>query len=165
MKFLLPIGFLLISLSACKYFQKKNNNPVTPEEERIRMMDADRAFSKLSSEIGMKKAFLEYIDSNGILLRPNQLPLVGGDAIDFLTQLNDTTFTLTWNPKNGRIAQSGELGFTYGIYSLKPGKEDTVLYGTYVSIWKKQIDGKWKFVLDTGNDGIGLEQESETAEQ
>lgn len=164
MKFLIIIALASISLASCKYFQKKNSNSQTPEEERLRMMDADRAFSKLSSEIGMKKAFLEYIDSNGILLRPNQLPLIGGDAIDYLTQFNDTTFTLTWNPKNGRIAQSGELGFTYGIYSLKPGKEDTVLYGTYVSIWKKQIDGKWKFVLDTGNEGIGLEQDSETTE-
>lgn len=165
MKFFIVLIAGSLSLTSCTYFQKKKTGTVTPEEERLRMMDADRAFSKLSSEIGMKKAFLEYIDSNGILLRPNQLPLVGGDAIDFLTQLNDTTFTLTWNPKNGRIAQSGELGFTYGIYTLKPGKEDTVLYGTYVSIWKKQLDGKWKFVLDTGNDGIGLEQDMETQEQ
>jgi ketosteroid isomerase-like protein len=33
--------------------------------------------------------------------------------------------------------------------------KDTVLRGTYVSVWKKQKDGKWKFMLDTGNEGIG----------
>ena len=155
------IGLAMLSFSACKYFEKKKAPLFTLEEERLRMMDADRAFSRLSGESGMRKAFLEYIDSNGVLLRPNQLPLVGGDAVDFLTQLNDSSFNLTWNPKNGRIALSGELGYTYGIYTLKPSKEDTTLYGTYVSIWKKQLDGKWKFVLDTGNDGIGLETEME----
>jgi ketosteroid isomerase-like protein len=29
--------------------------------------------------------------------------------------------------------------------------------GTYVTIWRKQKDGKWKFVLDTGNQGVGDE--------
>ena len=119
------------------------------------MLEADRAFSRLCEEKGMKQAFLEYIDSNGVLLRPNHLPLLGADAIDFLIQQNDSAFTLKWEPRTGTVARSGELGYTYGIYELKPGTKDTIIYGNYVSIWKKQSDGKWKFVLDTGNEGIG----------
>ena len=119
------------------------------------MLEADRAFSRLCEEKGMKQAFLEYIDSNGVLLRPNHLPLLGADAIDFLIQQNDSAFTLKWEPRTGTVAHSGELGYTYGIYELKPGTKDTIIYGNYVSIWKKQSDGKWKFVLDTGNEGIG----------
>ena len=61
---------------------------------------------------------------------------------------------LTWKPDGGEIATSGDLGFTYGIYKLE--MKDTVLKGTYVSIWKKQTDGKWKFVLDSGNEGIAV---------
>ncbi|MEO5648249.1 MAG: hypothetical protein ABIQ56_07780, partial [Chitinophagaceae bacterium] len=102
---------------------------------------------------GMKKAFLEYIEDEGILLRPNHMPIIGADAIDFLSQVNDSSFTLTWEPKGSDVATSADLGFTYGVYKLE--QADTVLYGTYVSIWKKQKDGKWKWVLDTGNDGIG----------
>ena len=119
------------------------------------MLEADRAFSRLSEEKGMKQAFLEYIDSNGVLLRPNHLPLLGADAIDFLIQQNDSAFTLKWEPRTGTVARSGELGYTYGIYELKPGTKDTIIYGNYVSIWKKQSDGKWKYVLDSGNEGIG----------
>ncbi len=148
---------IVLFFSACQYFGKDKKPALNLETERMNMMDSDRAFSKLSGEVGMKRAFLEFIDSNGVLLRPNQLPLVSGDAVDFLTQLNDSDFVLTWNPKNGRIAQSADLGYTYGIYTLKTAKSDTTLYGTYVSIWKKQLDGSWKFVLDSGNDGIGLE--------
>ena len=107
----------------------------------------------MSRKTGMKKAFLEYIDNEGILLRPNHPPIAGADAIDFLSQVNDSSYTLTWIPSGGEIAASANLGFTYGIYKLE--MKDTILKGTYVSIWKKQPDGKWKFVLDSGNQGIG----------
>ncbi len=83
------------------------------------------------------------------------MPLLGADAIDFLIQQNDSSYTLKWEPKNGAVASSGDLGYTYGVYVLKPSTIDTLIYGTYVSIWKKGIDGKWKFVLDSGNEGIG----------
>ncbi|MEO8414645.1 MAG: DUF4440 domain-containing protein [Ginsengibacter sp.] len=114
---------------------------------------ADEAFSDLSKKSGMKRAFIEYIDDEGILLRPNHPPIAGANAIDFLSQVNDSSYTLTWSPAGAEIAASGELGYTYGIYKLE--MKDTVLRGTYVSIWKKQTDGKWKFILDSGNEGIG----------
>ena len=116
------------------------------------IIKADEAFSNMSRKQGMKKAFLEYIDDDGILLRPNHPPIIGADAIDFLSQANDTSYTLTWKPHAAEASSSGDLGFTYGVYSLM--LPDTILSGTYVSIWKKQIDGRWKFVLDTGNEGI-----------
>ena len=118
-------------------------------------------FSRLSEEKGMKAAFIEYIDSNGVLLRPNEMPIVGANAIDYLIQQNDTGYSLTWQPNNAEISTSGDLGYSYGIYAMRPASKDTVIYGTYTSIWKKQKDGKWKFVLDSGNEGIGrpLEQQ------
>jgi len=137
---------LWFTLQGC--FKAKKNNSALAKNEIIK---ADLAFSKMSKEKGMKKAFLEYIDDNGILLRPGHLPIVGADAIDFLSQANDSSFTLTWGPLEADAAASGDLGFSYGIYSL--ALRDTTLSGTYVSIWKKQADGKWKFVLDAGNEG------------
>ena len=118
------------------------------------MMEADRAFSKMSEEKGMKSAMLHFIDSKGILLRPSTIPLAGGDAVDYISQGNDSSYIMTWEPSGGTVAKSGDLGYTYGVYSLKPKDQDTVFYGTYVSVWKRQDDGKWKFVLETGNEGI-----------
>lgn len=149
-------AIIVFSFTACNLFTKKKS--IAGPDEKQKMMEADRAFSKLSIQKGMKNAFLEYIDSNGVLLRPNQFPIVGADAIDFLIQINDSTYTLQWEPKSGAIAQSGELGYTYGLYALKPSGKDTTIYGTYVSIWKKQSDGNWKFVLDSGNEGVGEEE-------
>ena len=51
---------------------------------------------------------------------------------------------LKWKPVGGMISASGDLGFTYGLWESK-GRT-----GKYTSIWKKQKDGSWKIVLDTG---------------
>jgi ketosteroid isomerase-like protein len=147
--FILPVLIMFsLLLVSCK--PKKNSVKSMSADEIIK---ADEAFSEMSRKSGMKKAFIEYIDNEGILLRPNHPPIAGADAIEFLSQVNDSSYTLTWAPNGGEMATSANLGYTYGIYTLE--MKDTVLRGTYVSIWKKQKDGKWKFVLDSGNEGVG----------
>ena len=144
---------LIVTLYSCNNHQKET--PKADAFAKMEMMDADRNFSKMSEEKGMKAAFVEFLDSNGVLLRPGKLPIAGADAVDYLIQQNDADYTLTWEPRNGAIAKSGELGYTYGVYALRPSQKDTIIYGTYVSIWKKEKDGVWKYVLDSGNEGIG----------
>ena len=153
-KFLLSILTVLLFVS-CDLFPTKKPVITGTALDKLNMLEADRAFSKMSEEKGMKNAFLEYIDSNGVLLRSNHLPIAGADAIDYLIQQNDSSYTLKWEPRSGSVAHSGELGYTYGIYALKPNSKDTIIYGTYVSIWKKDSKGNWKYVLDSGNEGIG----------
>jgi ketosteroid isomerase-like protein len=60
---------------------------------------------------------------------------------------------MSWKPKGGFLAKSNDLGYTYGVYKIITG--DSALTGTYLSIWRKQKDGTWKVVLDTGNQGTG----------
>jgi ketosteroid isomerase-like protein len=139
---------LLIILIGC------NNQPtVDIAKEKEAMKQADIRFSDLSKQKGMKAAFLQYMDSTAALLRPNHYPIVGKDAQEYLQKINDSSFSLVWEPENAQLAASGDLGYTYGIYTYHD--KDTTYQGTYVSIWKKQADGSWKFVLDTGNPGVG----------
>ena len=145
--FFITVFVFLISCTS----KKPDNNVV---EDKFLLMDTDRSFSKLSEQKGIKFALIQFIDSKGVLLRPASIPIVGGQAIHYVSQLNDTAYTMTWEPKGGNVALSGEMGYTYGVYSVKPNDRDTVLYGTYVSIWKQQTDGKWKFVLQSQNEGI-----------
>ena len=146
-------GFLLAAFFySCT--QKKVVEINDNGQEKMMLIEADKAFSSLSEARGMKQAFLEFMDSNGVLLRPKHAPIIGANAIEYLIQLNDSSYTLTWQPQHAIVAKSADIGYTYGLYALHPKAKDTVIYGTYVSIWKKQQDGKWKFVLDTGNEGI-----------
>jgi len=135
----------------------KNANPINLVNEKIAVLKTDKSFSDMSEEKGMKAAFMEYIDSNGILLRPGHLPILEADAIDYLLRQEDGSYTLNWQPQNAFVAASADMAYTYGVYALHPKQVDTVLYGTYVNIWKKQGDGRWKFVLATGNEGIGID--------
>lgn len=151
MKYCLLFPVIMLLIFSCK----NKNNVTLVVADKKELMEVDRAFSKMSEEKGMKNAFIEYIDSNGVLLKPGRMPIIGANAIDYLIQLNDTGVTLTWEPNNGGISSSGDLGYTYGIYALKLNSKDPAIYGTYTSIWKKEKNGKWKFVLDSGNEGVG----------
>ncbi len=144
----------LVLFAACHTpLPRDDNKPSIDIKAEI--IQADRAFSKLSEDKGMKVAFLQYMDSEGVLLRPDNMPIKGGFAIDYISQENDTSFSMSWEPKGASVAQSGDLGYTYGTYLMKFKHRDSVVRGTYVSIWKKQPDGGWKYVLDSGNDGLG----------
>lgn len=115
---------------------------------------ADRKFSAAAGKIGFNKAFIEFAHDNAVLLRENSMPIAGKTNITKLFEkANAEGVDFSWDPAGGDIAQSGELGYTYGTYRLK---RDTVIeLGTYISVWKKDEKGDWKYVLDSGNEGLG----------
>lgn len=118
------------------------------------LIKTDTEFSDYSVKNGMNKAFFEYSDNTVVLLKPNMMPLKGIEALkDFHANINDSEITLSWVPSYARASKSGDLGYTYGTWKLEA--KDGEFSGTYVSIWQKGKDGKWKLVLDTGNTGLG----------
>ena len=117
----------------------------------------DLEFSDLSRQKGVKEAFLVYTAENGVLLRPFMMPVVGYDAVKKFMEEGDSNFQLTWEPVYADVSSGGDMGYTYGLYTAvfknEKGVEQSTR-GTYVSIWKKDKNGNWKFVLDTGNPGL-----------
>lgn len=132
---------------------------VNLETEKQALIKTDSEFSNLSKEKGMNEAFLTYVAEDGVLLRRNSLPIKGKNVIrEKLLSSPDTSVTLTWEPQYADVAKSGELGYTYGIYVIKGRDEKgnpASVKGTYCSIWKRDEKRNWKFVLDTGNAGLG----------
>ncbi|GAB3577312.1 hypothetical protein GCM10027345_14900 [Hymenobacter daeguensis] len=61
---------------------------------------------------------------------------------------------MTWYPVLADAAQSGELGYTTGPWTqLQNGRPD--LAGEYVTVWRKQLDGRWKFAVNMTIERIG----------
>jgi ketosteroid isomerase-like protein len=157
---------LIISVlsSSCRWDLRRPKKTTTEQQEASAeeamddMVNTDKAFSEASAKEGMKKAFLAYVADEAVLLRPGYMPIVDGDVIKFLNAQEDTSFNMTWEPHGADIAAANDMGYTYGVYTVKA--RDTILKGTYLSIWKKEEDGKWKFVLDTGNSGVGEKAEN-----
>jgi len=132
----------------------------TKRRERMvnELMEVDREFARQSVEKGSHESFLAYIDDSCVLLRPNRQPVIGRKKIEEMFSTPDTSFTLNWEPLFADISESGDLGYTYGIYTVQMDSPEGDLVnkeGTYVTIWEKDQNGNWKFVLDTGNQGLG----------
>jgi ketosteroid isomerase-like protein len=116
------------------------------------ILAADRAFAALSLEKGAAKAFEAYAADDAISFGNAWAPNIGPAAIAALV---GNAGSLEWAPVGGKMAASGDLGYTWGRWkatpaAAKPGEKPKVVHGKYVTIWQKQADGSWKFALDTG---------------
>ena len=120
----------------------------------------DLEFSNLSYNQGVKEAFLSFVAADGVMLRDNSMPTEGKTEIEKLYKNFSNDVSLTWKPLYADVAQSGELGYTYGLYTLTKNvtTDSTIVSrGTYVTVWKKQPDGSWKWALDCGTTGLPQE--------
>ena len=145
MLFVLIINLIFI-LCCSENIKKKSS---------VDLLRTDRDFSEMSVREGMFKAFLSYISEDGVILKDNSFPSKGKAALrEGFSGRSDTSFVLSWEPLYEMISESGDLGYTYGIHKTLDKSTGDIATGTYVTIWKKQRDGSWKFVLDTGTDGL-----------
>jgi ketosteroid isomerase-like protein len=62
--------------------------------------------------------------------------------------------SLSWTPTRGEVVGAGDLGYTTGR-SVFRGKGSngvvTERKGEYLTVWRKQRDGTWKVIFDTGS--------------
>jgi ketosteroid isomerase-like protein len=140
------IIYLILNLSCSKKTLKS--------EEGI-LMKTDREFSAMSVKEGMFRAFLAYVAEDGVVLRDNSFPDKGKASMEKrFSGRYDTAFVLSWEPLFEKISESGDLGYTYGLHTNTDKKTGEITRGTYVTVWQKQSDGSWKYVLDSGTQGL-----------
>ena len=94
----------------------------------------------------MREAFLAYIANDGVLFAPG--PVSGKKH---LSAAEPGPGTLTWTPAFAGMAISGDLAFTVGPYVWIDGKVRSA--GQYLTIWRKDSEGRWRFALDRGTGG------------
>lgn len=74
----------------------------------------------------------------------------------WLPLFTDSSMFLKWQPTEVHVSATGDLGYSIGTYerrSKDASGQPASATGTYVSIWRKQADGKWRAVLDIGTPG------------
>jgi len=115
------------------------------------MVEAERAFSRYSVECGQPEAWMEFFTDDGIIFKGGPV-----NARDFNRNLVPSAKpligTLSWEPRYGDIAQAGDLGYNFGpwIYVSNVEPKGLSAAGYFITIWKKQADGKWKEAFDFG---------------
>lgn len=113
----------------------------TPEE----IVAAERAFAAEGYANGIKRSFLAYSAPDAVIFGPE--PVNAHESLNASPDedLKEPRAHLVWWPLYAGIADSGDLGFTTGPYAIDQNRR-----GHYFTIWKKQPDGAWKWVLDAG---------------
>lgn len=117
------------------------------------LLNTDKAFSEMSLEKGTAKAFAYYLTNNAIQLPNNKNPIFGKENYQKLTKQPKNKSTLSWVPKGGKISSSGDLGYTWGIYTLVQENGQKII-GKYLNVWVRQKDGSWKVEVDMGNNNL-----------
>lgn len=115
------------------------------------MVDTERAFARMSEEQGIRPSFMAFIADNGILFRPTAVK-----GKQWMTEHplppSDKRPLLSWQPTFADMARAGDMGYTTGAWEYKSDIHDAqpVAFGNFLTVWKKQPDRSWKFVIDLG---------------
>ena len=124
---------------------------LTQDSTLSSLVDTERAFARAAAERNTREAFLAFIADNGILFRPNA---VNGKKWlqESPTPASTKRALLSWQPIFADLSQAQDLGYTTGPWEYKEDINDRepVAYGNFVTVWKRQSDGSWKFVIDLG---------------
>jgi len=111
------------------------------------LIEADSTFAALSVTSGAKTAFLTYAADEAISFGGGSHITEGREAIGAGFDGFPAGAVLEWWPVTAKIASSGDLGCTVGEARIATLKH----YSKYLTIWRRQADGAWKFVADGGN--------------
>jgi ketosteroid isomerase-like protein len=128
------------------------------EKEKAAMMRTDQEFSDAAQKIGVGEAFVRYADAGATMLPPGEHAVTGLDGVRKQFAEFPKGATLVWKPFQADVASSGDLGYTLGTYESRGTDKDgkpVTRYGKYCSVWKKQKDGTWKWVVDVGTPSPG----------
>lgn len=109
---------------------------------------AERAFAARAAEVGVAQSFLDNMSDDAIVFAPDPVIArsVYGARPPGKTPKEGGTL-LAWWPNFAGIARSGDLGFTTG-----PAEANGKRVVHYFTVWRKQPDGRWKWVYDGGAD-------------
>lgn len=134
--------------------QSPLTNPgLTPQQSFLYSLDAK--FARDTAQ-GGGAAFAKWFAPDAVTLSNGKAPVVGEAAIAASANWTPAQYQLTWTAEGARMSADGDMGFTWGHYEGRSKDRDgtpIVTTGRYMTVWKKQSDGKWKVELDASNDG------------
>ena len=117
------------------------------EEKRSSLMDAERGFLELARTDGVQRALGEVLDKEARIYRQKVQPIVGIDPIQ--AYFSNKPYPSTWDPLEASVAEAGDLGYSYGSYTVrngnKPGDDEK---GYYLHAWRRDASDQWKLVAE-----------------
>ncbi len=108
-------------------------------------------FCALAREEGVRAAFLRFAAPDAVILRDHRLHRGHAGIAAYYDRHGPAIVRLEWKPEVVEVAGSGDLAYTYGPFTCTlrddAGRE-SAFDGVFHTVWKRQPDGRWRFVWD-----------------
>lgn len=106
---------------------------------------AERAFADDGYARGVKASFMAYAAPDAVMFAPERVYVHDFFGAQPDAPPDPSRPHLVWWPLAAGISASGDLGFTTGPYAYDEDRR-----GYYFTVWQRQPDGEWKWVIDAG---------------
>ena len=105
-------------------------------------VEAERAFAAKAQTDGQWTAFRAFAAPAGILFVPAEV-----NAQQWLKDRRDPPQSVMWWPAEAYLSCDGTTAVTTGPWVRNGGKAK----GYFTTVWRRQADGSWKWLLDHGD--------------
>jgi ketosteroid isomerase-like protein len=120
---------------------------MSAQEQRSSLMIAEGEFLELARQKGTRKAFEENLDKEARIYRQNVPPIIGIDSIH--AYFSNRPYLSMWEPLDGFVAEAGDLGYSYGSYTVRNSSNtDDDEKGYYLHAWRRDASNRWRLVAE-----------------
>ncbi|UOQ50905.1 DUF4440 domain-containing protein [Hymenobacter cellulosivorans] len=112
------------------------------------LISAERDFARAAVQTSTKQAFLANMADSAIMFANGRPELAKPSWQKRAEQPNAPK--LIWGPAFASLSGSADLGYTTGPWLIEQPDGKRVAYGQFFTLWGRQTDGSWKFLLDVG---------------
>ena len=120
---------------------------------KAELVAVENAFNQMAQDKGILPAFEHFAAPDVAFIDTDPRQFRGIEAVRKRMSGTPAGAKLTWSPLFTDVSDDGTLGYNYGRYEFRgpgPDGQEVVRGGFFLSIWKRQPDGSWKYVMDTG---------------
>ncbi len=154
-KNIILINFVLVLIlinSGCK------KEKVNLKSESQKLLNTDKQFALYSKANGTAEAFRKFLMEEALQFSAGGNIIFGSESIYNIMKQEEGAYDLLWEPQFAEVAESGDLGWTWGYYDLHIKQTSDTRYGKYLNVWKRNEQGEWKVAADIGNSGPSKEE-------
>jgi uncharacterized protein (TIGR02246 family) len=138
-----------LALAACQQEQPKADTAAIQRQLQLNEAKWNRAYAERDAA-----ALASMYADDAALANPGERLVRGKDGIREATAAfaSDPNLRVAFEANRIQVAQSGDLAYTRGNYTLTMTDPDSggpeTSTGHYLTVWQKQSDGSWKAVED-----------------
>jgi ketosteroid isomerase-like protein len=126
-----------------------------PDKEKLKteLAAMEDAFCARAKEKGVLAAFEYFAAPDVAFIDTDPRKWRGIEAVRQRMGADQPGTKLTWSARFTDVSDDGTLGYNYGRYEsrrLGPNGHESVRTGWFLTLWKRQPDGTWRYVMDQG---------------